>query len=39
MSDQKIRMVTLAILAMFALKTVMRRKDAMHPDDSGEGQQ
>jgi len=33
-------MVTLAILAMFALKTVMRRKDAMHPDDSGEeGQQ
>ena len=36
-SDQKIRMVTLAILAMFALKTVMRRKEAMHPDDSGEG--
>ena len=38
-SDQRIRMVTLAILAMFALKTVMRRKEAMHPDDSGEGQQ
>ena len=37
-SDQKIRMVTLAILAMFALKTVMRRKQAMHPDDSGESQ-
>ena len=37
-SDQKIRMVTLAILAMFALKTVMRRKEAMHPDDSGESQ-
>ena len=37
-SDQKIRMVTLAILAMFALKTVMPRKEAMHPDDGGEGQ-
>ena len=37
-SDQKIRLVTLAILAMFALKTVMRRKEAMHPDDGGEGQ-
>jgi len=37
-SDQKIRVVTLAILAMFALKTVMRRKEAMHSDDSGEGQ-
>ena len=37
-SDQRIRMVTLAILAMFALKTVMRRKEARHPDDSSEGQ-
>ncbi len=33
-SDQKIRVVTLAILAMFALRTVMRRKETMHPDDS-----
>jgi hypothetical protein len=37
-SDQKIRLVTLAILAMFALKTVMRRKETMHADDSGESQ-
>jgi len=31
-SDQRIRLVTLAILAMFALKTWVRRKDALHPD-------
>jgi hypothetical protein len=34
--DQKVRGVTLAILAMFAVKTWVRRKDAMHPD--GESQ-
>jgi hypothetical protein len=33
-SDQRIRLVTLAILAMFALKTWVRRKDLMH---SGKG--
>ena len=31
-SDQRIRLVTLAILAMFALKTWVRRKDVLHPD-------
>ncbi len=31
-SDQRIRLATLAILAMFALKTWVRRKDALHPD-------
>ena len=31
-SDQRIRLATWAILAMFALKTWVRRKDAMHPD-------
>jgi hypothetical protein len=31
-SDQKIRLVTLAILAMFAVKTLLRRKDTMHAD-------
>jgi len=31
-SDQKIRLVTLAILAMFAVKTLLHRKDAMHAD-------
>ena len=30
--DQKIRLVTLAILAMFAVKTLLHRKDAMHAD-------
>jgi len=29
--DQRIRLATLAILAMFALKTWVRRKDVMHP--------
>ena len=28
--DQRIRLVTLAILAMFALKTWVRRKDVLH---------
>jgi hypothetical protein len=36
-SDQKIRLVTLAILAMFAVKTLLHRKDAMHSaEESGE---
>ena len=30
--DQRIRLGTLAILAMFALKTWVRRKDVMHRD-------
>jgi hypothetical protein len=32
-NDQKIRLVTLAILAMFAVKTLLHRKDAMHEDE------
>ena len=35
--DHRMRGVTLAILAMFALKTWVRRKDAMHPDGEGHG--
>jgi len=31
-SDQRIRLVTLGILVMFALKTWVRRKDFLHPD-------
>jgi hypothetical protein len=31
-SDQKIRLVTLAVLAMFAVKTLLHGKDAMHAD-------
>ena len=32
LSDERIRLLTLAILAMFAVKTWVRRKDVMHPD-------
>jgi hypothetical protein len=35
-SDSRIRLVTLAILAMFALKTWVRRKDLMHPGKGSE---
>jgi len=31
-TDEKIRLVTLLILALFAVKTILRRKDVMHPD-------
>ena len=31
-SDQRIRLVTIAILAMFAVKTWVRRKDVKHGD-------
>ena len=37
-SDQKIRLVTLAILAMFAVKTLLHRKDAMHADREEHGE-
>jgi len=32
LTDQRIRLLTLLILAMFAFKSWMRRKDVMHPD-------
>jgi hypothetical protein len=32
LSDSRVRLATLAVLAMFALKTWVRRKDAMHLD-------
>ncbi len=38
LSDQRIRSVTLLILAMFAVKTWVRRKDVMHPNGDGESQ-
>jgi len=31
-SDPRIRAVPLGILALFAVKSVLRRKDVMHPD-------
>ena len=32
LDDSRIRLVTLAILAMFAVKSWVRRRDVMHPD-------
>ena len=32
LDDQRVRGVTLAILAMFAVKTWVRRKDVLHPE-------
>ena len=32
LSDSRMRFATLAVLAMFALKTWLRRNDVMHPD-------
>jgi membrane protein implicated in regulation of membrane protease activity len=33
LSDTRIRVATLAVLALFVVKTWVRRKDAMHPSD------
>ena len=38
LSDPRIRAATLAVLAMFALKTWMRRNDVMHSDPKREGE-
>jgi hypothetical protein len=35
LGDPRIRFATLAVLVMFALKTWLRRNDAMHPDREG----
>jgi hypothetical protein len=32
LSDSRVRLATLAVLALFALKTWVRRKDVLHPD-------
>jgi hypothetical protein len=32
LTDSRVRLATLAVLAMFALKTWVRRKDTMHLD-------
>ena len=38
LSDPRIRFATLAVLAMFALKTWLRRHDVMHPDGDSESE-
>ena len=36
LDDSRMRAVTLAILAMFAVKSWLRRRDVMHPDSGSE---
>jgi hypothetical protein len=36
LGDGRIRLVTLAILGLFALKTVLHRRDAMHTNNDNE---
>ena len=36
LSDSRIRFATLAILAMFAVKTIVRRKDAVHVESKSD---
>jgi uncharacterized membrane protein YfcA len=36
LSDQRIRSATLLILALFAFKSWVRRKDVLHPDRESE---
>jgi hypothetical protein len=38
LSDPRIRLLTLLILALFAFKSWVRRKDVMHPDRDGESE-
>jgi hypothetical protein len=38
LSDPRIRLLTLLILAMFAFKSWVRRKDVLHPDGDGESE-
>ena len=35
-AEQRIRLVALLVLAMFVVKTLLRRKEAMHSDDGGD---
>jgi len=37
LNDGKLRLATLAVLALFAVKTLVRRKDVLHSDKSVDG--
>jgi hypothetical protein len=37
LTDGKLRLATLAVLALFAVKTLVRRKDVIHPDAKADG--
>ncbi len=39
LSEPRMRFATLAVLAMFALKTWIRRNDVMHPDHESDNEQ
>ncbi len=39
LSDERIRLMTLAILAMFAVKTWVRRKEVVRPDSESDVEQ
>jgi hypothetical protein len=36
LTDPKIRAGTLVVLALFAVKSVLRRNEVLHPDKSGD---
>jgi hypothetical protein len=36
LTDPRFRAGTLLILALFAVKSVLRRKEALHPDEAGD---
>jgi len=36
-TDERLRLATFLILALFALKSILRRKDMMHGDEDGDG--
>ena len=36
-TDENLRMATFAVLALFAVKTVLRRNDVMHRDGAEDG--
>jgi hypothetical protein len=38
LSDSRIRLLTLLILALFAFKSWVRRKEVLHPDGDGESE-
>ncbi len=38
LSDPRIRLLTLLILAMFAFKSWVRRKDVIHPDSESDSE-
>jgi hypothetical protein len=38
LTDKRIRLMTLLILAMFAFKSWVRRKDVIHPESEGDSE-